>query len=734
MGQKTPLTTGVDSVTGTSGNDTINGSDTTVTGLDVVNGGAGTDTLNISDVAGAAADLSLLSVSNVENLVLTSTTSLDGAAANVSGWTGLTSAKFDLRSVAADQAVTAADTTAVEVTAKVTTAAALTVNGGSTVSASVNNTVDNSAKTITVLGGAATSAVTVAQTAATATHAAAVTITDKNAADDTKADTITTVTLSGLKGGVAAINSDALATLNLSSSDQNVTIDNDTADHALALNLNGVTGGIISDVKAKTVTVTNTTTASSGITVTADLATAITFAGDKAISTSLGATQAANLVITSTNTAGTTILTALDNDVTFTGAAGADAVTIGATTKAITMGEGNDTVTISSGVTALGTGGSVDAGAGDADVLAMDAADAVTASSATTFEGTIAGFERLSVGAIAAAAVTSEIKLANLDDINYVTLAGAADNTAGAAVTTISGFTTGGTFELTAALDGGTNNNDVTLSGAGFTAGTADTFNLKFSATNGFANVSNLTLAKVETVAITTDDTDTTAATTAFTGLLQIADTKTVTVAGDAGFDFTGSDLSAMTSLDASGVTATGAGGAITVTAAVAATITGGAGDDVIVGSSGADTIVGGAGADTITTGGGLDTITGGAGNDTFIITAPANGNSYATITDATAGDKLQFANQGTETFATAKKVLAGTAVFQDYLDAAAAATNAAANGNYAWFQWAGDTYLVQDNSDNATFTNGTDIVVKLTGLIDLSTATGGTTNELTLA
>jgi len=726
----------VDTVAGTSGNDTINGSNTTVTGLDKVDGGAGTDTLNISDVAGAAANLALLSVSNVENLVLTSTSNLSGAAANVSGWTGLTSATFDLRGVTAtNDAITAADSTAVTLTAEVvTTASDLTINGGSTVSATVNNTVDNSTKTVKVLGGAATTAVTVAQTAATASHASKVTITDKNAADDTKADTITTVTLSGLKGGVAAIDSDALATLNLSSSDKNVTIVNDTADHALALNLNGVTGGIISDVKAKTVAVTNTTTASSGITVTADLATAITFAGDKAISTSLGATQAANLVITSTNTAGTTILTALDNDVTFTGAAGDDAVTIGATTKAITMGAGNDKVTISSGVTALGTGGSVDAGAGDTDVLAMDAANAATASSATTFEGTIAGFERLSVGAIAATAVTSEIKLANLDDINYVTLAGAADNTAGAAVTTIYGFTTGGTFELTAALgDGTNNNNDVTLSGAGFTAGTADTFNLKFSATNGFANVSNLTLAKVETVAITTDDTDTTAATTAFTGLLKVADTKTITVAGDAGFDFTGSDLSAMTSLDASGVTATGTGGAITVTAAVAATITGGAGNDVIVGSSGADTIVGGAGADTITTGAGLDTITGGAGNDTFIITAPANGNTYATITDATAGDKLQFAVQGTETFATAKKVLAGTAVFQDYLDAAAAATNATAHGNYAWFQWAGDTYLVQDNSDNTTFTNGTDIVVKLTGLIDLSTATGGATNELTL-
>ena len=39
------------------------------------------------------------------------------------------------------------------------------------------------------------------------------------------------------------------------------------------------------------------------------------------------------------------------------------------------------------------------------------------------------------------------------------------------------------------------------------------------------------------------------------------------------------------------------------------------------------------------------------------------------------------------------------------------------------WFQYDGDTYLVVDNSDNATFTNGTDFVVKFTGLLDLSAA-----------
>ena len=80
---------------------------------------------------------------------------------------------------------------------------------------------------------------------------------------------------------------------------------------------------------------------------------------------------------------------------------------------------------------------------------------------------------------------------------------------------------------------------------------------------------------------------------------------------------------------------------------------------------------------------------------------------------------------------------LAGTAAFADFLSAAAASTAAstAANALITWFQYGGDTYLVQDKSTAATFTEGTDQVVKLMGLVDLSTATidGATTNVLTL-
>jgi S-layer protein len=610
------LTAGVDNIVGTAGNDTINGSnltvtDLTVTGLDVINGGAGTDTLNISDVAGASVNLALVAVSNVENLVLTSAAGLAAGAANVSSIAGLTSAAFDLRAVAANQAITAAGTTAVSLTAVVTGASDLTINGGSTVTAAVNNTVDNSGKAVVVAGGAATTAVTVTQTAATAAHASAVTINDKNAGDDAVADTITTVTLSGLTGGVATVNSDALATLNLSNSNKNVTIDNDTVGHALALNLNGVTGGTISDVKATSVTVTNTTTASSGITVTADLAATITFAGDKAISTSLGATQAPNLAITSTNSAGTTILTALDTDVTFTGGAGADAVNIAAHTKSVNMGAGNDTVTATA---ALGAGGAVAGGDGTDTLVANAASFALTG---------FTGFETLGLGTSATGAYIAT-GFANLTQ-GGVTAAVTYNNVAagtGLTITASPGFATA--YNL-----------------ANIT-GTTDALNLTVSSASA-VDTGTVTANGVETITIASNDTDT----TQHQNTVSVASStlKSVVVTGNAGVALAAADLT-ITSVDASalsltGTVAAGAGftftsGAVTDNLVVKGSATGGdtidlsavvaagkttavtvySGTNTVTGSGLVDTITGGTGADTINAGAGRDVIVGGGGAD----------------------------------------------------------------------------------------------------------------------
>ncbi|MEZ5775711.1 MAG: hypothetical protein R3D33_13675 [Hyphomicrobiaceae bacterium] len=138
---------------------------------------------------------------------------------------------------------------------------------------------------------------------------------------------------------------------------------------------------------------------------------------------------------------------------------------------------------------------------------------------------------------------------------------------------------------------------------------------------DGFS-VGGITIADVETINITTDDTDATAPAANFDAALTIAAAKTVTVSGDMGVDFTGSTLTALATLDASGVTGTGAAGAVIATAALATgvTFTTGAGDDELTGAAGSDTLNGGSGDDTLDGKAGADFLNGGAGVDTFNI------------------------------------------------------------------------------------------------------------------
>ncbi|MDM7322434.1 MAG: hypothetical protein P3W87_003940 [Gammaproteobacteria bacterium] len=157
---------------------------------------------------------------------------------------------------------------------------------------------------------------------------------------------------------------------------------------------------------------------------------------------------------------------------------------------------------------------------------------------------------------------------------------------------------------------------------------------------------------------------------------------------------------------------------------AVAINAAGASGKLTLKGSSKADMIVGGSGDDTITGGEGADQLTGGAGNDTFILSIPSNWDSYATITDASAGDKLVLVDKGSESFNATRISLSGGATFEDYLNVAANSTSAGTNAQIRWFEFNDDTYLVEDMSDEATFQNGVDLVVKLTGIVDLSTAT----------
>lgn len=415
----TALTENVDTLVGTSGNNVFNGTEKTFTGLDSIDGGAGNDTLNLSDVsAGATLDLSVATVKNVENLVLTSVKGLANGAADVSGWTGLTSATFNLNKIdAADQAVTVAGTTAVTVNATgLIPTATLKVTGGSTstINLAASGTTDNSAKTITVKGTAgATTAVTVNQTVSGTAKAAAVSITDPNAGGS-KASTIATVSLSGLTDGAATIASDALTSLTLSGSTKAVTVTAAAGTRTLGVTLNGDTSGAaVTDATATTLNVTTTGTKSSAValtagaatkvgitagvdltgTLTAGAATAITIAGAGKVGLTSLTAGSLTSIDASTNAGGVTLGTALGNGVAFTGGAGKDSIAIGATTKAIAMGAGDDTVTISANV---GAGGTIDGGTGT-DTLAGTAAALGTLTAAPTDAAKYTGFETIKV-------------------------------------------------------------------------------------------------------------------------------------------------------------------------------------------------------------------------------------------------------------------------------------------------------------------------------------------------
>jgi len=150
----------------------------------------------------------------------------------------------------------------------------------------------------------------------------------------------------------------------------------------------------------------------------------------------------------------------------------------------------------------------------------------------------------------------------------------------------------------------------------------------------------------------------------------------------------------------------------------VAQTVTGGTGDDTLTAAGTSDVLLGGEGDDTLVAGD-LAQLTGGAGADTFDMTnVTTNVNSYATVVDAIAGDIIETSGVAFNAGIT----IANTVVFQDYANAAINVNDA--DNTLSWFQFSGNTYVVQDVDNSDTdFTNGADIVIQLTGLVDLSAA-----------
>jgi hypothetical protein len=734
VGTTFTLTTGVDSIVGTGNNDIINATNTTFTGLDSIDGGNGVDTLNIADVAGASVVLTAATIKNVENLVLSSTTGLNGAAADISKVAGLTSGTFTLNAAAAGQTVTASTAQTLNITN--TAAQALTVVGGS---GALN--IVNGAGAV-VAGQDTAPATTDANkfTAATIKGGTTVAVTDNSGvaaagtADGSIGSTLTTVSLD-TNTGAATLTGKGITSVTVANgvATSDVTIVNTTASHTQNLTVNNnATGVVIKDANATTVNITSTGKASA-VALEVAAATTITATANGADLT-LDTTGAVYTALTKLNIAGANKVTADVSGATLVTAVDASASTGGASiiidaTKATyTGGAGVDTVTIAAAPTKAINGG---AGTADELVLNVIAATFSNASANTN----ITGFETLGLGASANGAY---------DATGFTTVH------AGATAAAVS-FTNvaAGTGLL---VDG---------IGAGITyglkdaSGTSDILNvtIKNAGTAALA-AGSITTAGIETVNITTTDAGTAANTAATidTATLVATSATKITVSGNNGLTLTNTGNTKVTTFDASGVVGNGADDTAanlkvtfvsdnsTTTAAVS--ITGGAGNDVLTGNAAIDTINGGAGNDTIASGTGLDVLTGGAGADTFVLSKNVNGNTYAAITDfnktvgAVTGDTINLSamalvltattsNLGAVASLGAKVSLASTAAFADYLNAATAG-DGSATAAVKWFQFGGDTYIALDNSAASTFQNSAttgDQIVKLVGAVDLTSA-----------
>ena len=696
------LTTGIDTFTGTALNDAFNGITGTFTTLDSLDGGAGADTLSVAQTGDYATPTGS-SVTNIETVAISSTGTI--AALDTTGYTGLT-------------ALVATGVGGVNVTAAATTGITA-VNTGAQAMAIIGGGLTGSFTTGDAAVTVGATAIVNAYTSVSVIGGSTVAISDNATTAQADGTTLTTVSLKG-NTDAATLNTDGLTTLNLVNNTQNVTVNAIAGTRVLTINESvTTTTSTLADALATTVNLNHTgATASVGITLNAAAATTVTidsqgtapttgsaltiadvniaaattlnFTGDTAITLTATTTVTALTDYVSTNTAGVTITAAIAAADRFTGGDGADVVSFAATgTTANTLGAGNDTATFA-GV--AGTGGSVDAGAGTSDTVSLTHALAASLSAAALFEADISNFEVLSVAALAAttnsSAVAVAIDLDNLDDINSVVYAGAGTQTTSANTTTISNFSSGGSFEQTALL-GALGN--VVLTGD-FT-GASDSFTLKATATNGFANVGSVTLGSIESLSIVLDDSNTAAATTMFDLNLDATAATSVTVTGDAGITFANSSLTAIRTLDAAGVTATGAAGVVTFTANdFNSNITTAGGNDVIVLGNATNTVTLGEGTDTVTAGTGVDTI---ILTETTAVTDTVITASYTSVDSITGfiagggGDNLDLTLTGVEAIGTTADWVDGDAssaavAAVSVQNVTAAATMAAATTAYA--------------------------------------------------
>ncbi len=450
----------------------------------------------------------------------------------------------------------------------------------------------------------------------------------------------------------------------------------------------------------------------------------------------LGANFDGATIDASANTGGLTIFTTTGVTKLVTGSAGADSVTL---------------------VGALAAGGKINLGAGN-DKLLTGAGASITATTIVDGGDGVDSISAALINAANAAAVKNfellDVSATSALDVELVT---------GSTITglALSGGTGGGSVTNVAAGAGlsvtGSNAGTTTIGVKGAAAGTADTFTTTFA---GVATPAATALAPEVQAAgtVVTNGIELLNVVSGGTGFvsntLAVTDSalQTLTITGDKalGLTFAGTNGTVTTGLTdtVNGVKmidGSAATGALTINttgltnlANAGLTVNTGSGKDSITLAQKA-TVVAGAGDDTIVSSLAGGKFTGGAGADKFDVSASiaeatklteATGAFKNVITDFSSTDSIKLL-AGNLTFNTTKVSLGALVTNLDAALAQAAVTPA--DNSVTWFQYGADTYVVA-NDATAGFGAG-DLVVKLTGLVDLTSATLNTTTDyLTLA
>jgi hypothetical protein len=582
---------------------------------------------------------------------------------------------------------------------------------------------------------------------------------------------LTTATVNGLNGANAAasITSDALTNLTVvdarGSSSLGVTVTNNTAGHALNLTVgNSGTSSqalTVADAAATSVNLASQASAyaalgegainsgsTSYLTLNTPLATSITATnaqkvalGDLTASgyAKVGTINAASATGAITATVGAVPLQGLS----ISGGSGNDEITLKASTSqstnstsganlTVNLGAGNDKL-LNGNTTVHTIVGATFTGGDGNDLLAASLLNSGNAAQFTSFE--VLGLDLTTDGstfdASLLAGATSLQLLANPATSETVTYSG---------VATSQGLTVG-------ANQSGAGSTILTFAGV---TGTSDTYTIAFNAAGATAAAATPTTIAASEIRVNAIETlnivsGSSSGYTNNTATLYGDDVRALVITGsqDANIGFASShfgttstsaaDLNGVNSIDASAMTGdltiSSANAGVSYAASVLGlSITTGSGADRITAAQKA-VVNAGAGDDTITTASATSsTLTGGTGKDTFIVgaTVYSTGPYTTTITDLSAGDKLTLKSKGTETFTSTKIDVSAATTLATAYGIAASDTNGSSNGAIKWFQYGGNTFVIEVCTANSTVVDLAtgDLAVKLTGLVDLSTAT----------